>query len=176
MKIAVMGYSGAGKSTLAKALSERTGAPLQYLDQVQFLPGWVLRDRAEARALASAFLEQESWIIDGNYAVFHQERRVREADFIVYLDFPRGVCLLQALKRYVQHRHTIRESAADGCVEKLDREFLLWILRDGRSAETRAFYDSLIAANRDKMVILRSRREVAEFLRGFSPTGDVVEL
>ncbi len=40
MKIAVIGYSGAGKSTLAKALGERYGAEVLYLDQVHWLPGW----------------------------------------------------------------------------------------------------------------------------------------
>lgn len=167
VKIAVMGYSGAGKPTLAKALAERTGAPLQYLDRVQWLPGWVQRDRDEARTMAGAFLDRESWIIDGNYDAFHRERRIREADLILLLDFHRLVCLRQALGRYRKHRNTCRESVGEGCMEKFDLEFLLWILRDGRTAETRDFYRKLVAANRDKAVVLRSRREVGAFLRAF---------
>ena len=53
---------------------------------------------------AAAFLERESWVIDGNYAGLLQERRMEEADRIVFLDVCRGRCLLQALGRYWRHR------------------------------------------------------------------------
>ena len=54
MKIAVIGYSGAGKSTLAKALGERYGAEVLYLDQVHWLPGWRERPADEEEKLAKA--------------------------------------------------------------------------------------------------------------------------
>lgn len=138
MKIAVIGYSGAGKSTLAWALSERLGLPLLHLDRVHFLPGWVERDPEEAWALTAAFLERESWVIDGNYAGLLQERRMEEADWIVFLDVCRGRCLLQALGRYWRHRGAVRDSAAPGCVEKLVR------LRSRR--QVRAFLRTICGA------------------------------
>ena len=87
MKIAVIGYSASGKSTLAARLGEMTGCPVLFLDKVQFLPGWQERDRAEARGMVEDFLNENrerGWVIDGNYANFHQERRMAEADLIFH--------------------------------------------------------------------------------------------
>ena len=134
MKIAVMGYSGAGKSTLAKKLGRLYDCPVLYLDRIQFEPGWKERDREEAKRMAEAFLDENQdtgWIIDGNYAKFCQERRLEEADLIVFMDYTRRICLWQAVKRYLEYRDKTRESMAEGCREKIDWDFVKWILRDG---------------------------------------------
>ena len=134
MKIAVMGYSGAGKSTLAKKLGRLYDCPVLYLDRIQFEPGWKERNREEAKRMAEEFLndnQDTGWIIDGNYAKFCQERRLEEADLIVFMDYTRRICLWQAVKRYLEYRDKTRESMAEGCREKIDWEFVKWILRDG---------------------------------------------
>ena len=131
MKIAVMGYSGAGKSTLAKKLGRLYDCPVLYLDRIQFEPGWKERDREEAKRMAEAFLDENQdtgWIIDGNYAKFSQERRLAEADLIVFMDYTRRICLWQAVKRYLEYRDKTRESMAEGCREKIDWDFVKWIL------------------------------------------------
>ena len=100
MKIAVIGYSGAGKSTLAKKLGKLFRCPVLHLDRIQFEPGWKERDRETARRMAEDFLdenENRGWIIDGNYTGFSQERRLREADLIIFMNYPRWICLWQAL-------------------------------------------------------------------------------
>ena len=46
------------------------------------------RDRAEARGMVEDFLNENrerGWVIDGNYANFHQERRMAEADLILLI-------------------------------------------------------------------------------------------
>ena len=99
MKIAVIGYSGSGKSTLAKHLGEETGYPVLYLDKVNFLPGWQERDRAEARAMVTAFMAQDNWIIDGNYGDLHCGLRMAAADKIMMLCLQRRVCFPRACLR-----------------------------------------------------------------------------
>lgn len=50
--------------------------------------------------MAEAFLDENQdtgWIIDGNYAKFCQERRLEEADLIVFMDYTRRICLWQAV-------------------------------------------------------------------------------
>ena len=134
MKIAVMGYSGAGKSTLAKKLGRLYDCPVLYLDRIQFEPGWKERNREEAKRMAEEFLNENQdtgWIIDGNYAKFCQERRLEEAHLIVFMDYTRRICLWQAVKRYLEYRDKTRESMAEGCREKIDWDFVKWILRDG---------------------------------------------
>ena len=102
VKIAVIGYSGAGKSTLAKKLGKLFRCPVLHLDRIQFEPGWKERDRETARRMAEDFLdenENRGWIIDGNYTGFSQERRLREADLIIFMNYPGWICLWQALIR-----------------------------------------------------------------------------
>jgi len=86
MKIAIIGYSGSGKSTLAKKLSQKYNCPILYLDTVNFEPNWVERDREVAKSMVAAFMENESWVIDGNYIEFYQERRLEE-EKLIYLSF-----------------------------------------------------------------------------------------
>lgn len=167
MKIAVIGYSASGKSTLAARLGEMTGCPVLFLDKVQFLPGWQERDRAEARGMVEDFLNENrerGWVIDGNYTNFHQERRMAEADLIFFMDFPRRICLPQALYRNWKYKGRARESIAEGCDEKMDLEFLLWILRDGRSRERRQQFQDLMERHPRKVVVLKRRRDVRHCL------------
>lgn len=95
MKIAVIGYSGAGKSTLAKKLAAHYDCPLLYLDTVQFEVGWKERDRREALAMVAACLEQPARVIDGNYRQFYHQRRMEEADRIIFLRFSRCRCFFR---------------------------------------------------------------------------------
>lgn len=165
MKITVMGHSGAGKSTLARTLGARYGIPVLHLDTVQFTTAWQERNRDVARAMVADFMERPQWVIDGNYSDFYQERRLEESDQILFLDFPRRTCLPQALGRYFKNRGKCRESVADGCIEKFDLEFLLWILRDGRTAERRARYRAICETYSTKTVVLKNRRQVERFLQ-----------
>ena len=114
MKIAVIGYSGAGKSTLARALGDRYGVPVLHFDRVHWAPGWQERDRVEARRLVHEFMEQPEWVIDGNYTKFEYERRMCEADRIIFLDFPCLICLFRAWKRYFQNRGRTRADMGEG--------------------------------------------------------------
>ena len=160
MKLLVMGYSGAGKSTLARALGEQYGCPVLHLDTVQFRENWQERDAAESEALVEAFLNgNPGWVIDGNYlGRFSFERRCREADRIIQLLLPRHLCLYRVIKRYVQHRGTVRESMAAGCEEKIDWEFIRWILWEGRASSYRQGYRAIQMAYPGKVLVCTSSR------------------
>ncbi|MDE6125031.1 MAG: DNA topology modulation protein FlaR, partial [Eubacterium sp.] len=120
MKIAVLGFSGSGKSTLAKQLSEYYAIPLLYLDCVNFEKNWVLRDRDECRKMVAEFMQNESWVIDGNYSEMYQAERLEQADKIIILRYNRFVCMKGAFKRNIEYKGRVRESMADGCTERMD--------------------------------------------------------
>ena len=165
MKIAILGYSGSGKSTMARRLGTLYGCPVLHLDTVQFTAGWQERPRDEARAIVTAFLDGNgSWVIDGNYASFSRERRLEEADLILFFAFSRLICLFQALRRYLRYRGRTREDMAEGCTEKMDWEFVRWILWDGRSPARRHDMRQALAPHAGKCVTLRTRRQVNHFL------------
>ncbi len=171
MKIAILGYSGSGKSTLAGQLGDVYKAPVLFLDTVQFLPGWLERDRDEARSLVADFLQNDSWVIDGNYNDFFQKERLEQANQIILMNFPRRVCLFRALKRYFQNRNTVRESMAPGCPEKIDWEFIWWILHDGRTKDRRAHFKQVALQYGEKAIVLRNARQVKEYLKQYSASG-----
>lgn len=160
MKIAIIGYSGSGKSTLAKKLSQRYNSPILYLDTVNFEPNWVERDREVAKSMVAAFMENESWVIDGNYKEFYQERRLEEADKIIFMDFSIFTCFLQAYRRKVKAKNTTRESMADGCIEKFDLEFARWIVRDGRTQKYKDRYRKICEKYGDKVLVCKNRKDV----------------
>ena len=167
MKIAIIGYSGSGKSTLAARLGRALGIEVLHLDMLHFLPGWAERPTEEEQQMLTDFLDiHESWIIDGNYSKNNHSRRMEEADRIIFLCFDRFSCLCRALKRYLGNRGRSRASMAEGCPEKFDREFITWILRDGRRAPVRERYAKVCEAYSEKVTVIRSQRELDRFVKG----------
>ena len=161
MKIVVNGYSGSGKSTLAGRLGELYQIPVLHLDTVHWLPGWEEKAEEQERSEVRAFMDRNaSWVIDGNYEKFCQKRRMKEADLIIFMDYPRWICLWQALRRYYRYKGHTRKSMADGCIEKMDKEFILWILKNGRSREKKEDYKRVGAQYPDKFIQVRNRRQL----------------
>lgn len=167
MKIAIIGYSGSGKSTLAKQLGEFYNFPVLYLDTVQFEANWKERNVETAINMVKRFLDNnDNWVIDGNYTALLRDRRLEEADIIIYMCFSRLTCLYQAYNRYKKYKGKTRESMTPGCNEKLDFEFIKWILLDGRSKEKKKQYAETIQKYSEKIVILRNRKEIESYLDG----------
>ena len=168
MKIAILGFSGSGKSTLAQTLGEITGAPVLHLDSVQFLPNWEVRDAAEKERMVEEFLDSHSaWIIDGNYRKLSYERRLLEADQIWILLFDRLTRLYRVCRRYRQDRGKNRPDMADGCPEKLDGEFLRWVLWKGCTPEIDQRMRDIVRQYPEKSHLLEKQHQVNTALRLF---------
>lgn len=165
MKIAILGYSGSGKSTLARKLSIYYDIPVLFLDTINFLPNWIERDKEEGRKIVKQFMENTSWVIDGNYSDFLQRERLEQADKIIFLKFPRRICIYRAFNRYLKYKNTTREDMANGCIEKFDLEFIWWILYGGRTMKKLKEYKKMENEFKDKIVVLRNPREVISFLK-----------
>jgi len=166
MKIVILGTSGSGKSTLAKRLGETYGLPVLHMDTVHFLPGWVERPFEEEEAIVRQFLDENAggWVIDGNYTKTCYARRMEEADQVIVLWFSPLVCLWRAVRRWQQNKGRVRESSAPGCEEKIDAEFVRWILHDGRTAKKRAEMERIGEEYPEKYVMIRNQRELDGFL------------
>ena len=144
MKIVVNGYSGSGKSTLARRLGGLYQIPVLHLDTVHWLPGWEEKAEAQERSEVRAFMDRNaSWVIDGNYRKLEYERRLQEADRIIFMDFNRFSCLFRAYRRYLDHKGRARSSMTEGCEEKLDLEFIRWILWDSRTRKQKKLWRAM---------------------------------
>ena len=165
MKIAILGYSASGKSTLAGCLARHYGIEALHLDRVQFLPGWQTRPSEEKKQLVAQFMATHAaWVIDGNYSNLERNRRLEEADLIIQMLFPRLSCLHRAWKRYRKYKGTSRPDMSEGCNEKLDAEFIRWILFDGRKKEIRKRYQAEQARYPQKTVVLKNQSDLNRFL------------
>ena len=169
MKISVMGYSGSGKSTLARKLGEENGLDVLHLDTVNFLPGWELRTREEKDRLIRAFLDShDAWVIDGNYTRFYLDRRLEESDAIVLMLFGRFACLWRVWRRYRRYRGGSRPDMAEGCSEKLDFEFVRWVLWEGRTRRIREIHRRIIRDYPDKVTVIRNQRQLDAYMKKIS--------
>lgn len=164
MKIAIIGHSGCGKSTLAKYLSERYHIPVLYLDSVYWLPNWKSREREAGTEIVRSFLDaNEAWVIDGTYSHMEYERRLEEADQIIFMNFNRFSCLYRAFHRYFTYRGQTRESMGEGCEEKIDLEFVWWILHAGRTKEKKEKFQKMLEQYSGKCVVIKNQRQLTAF-------------
>ncbi|MEZ4322638.1 MAG: adenylate kinase [Myxococcota bacterium] len=125
-RIAVVGCSGSGKSTLSRELGPRLGLPVVHFDALHWAPGWVERDAVETRRRIEDAVATERWITDGNYGAYSGTRLAR-ADLVIWLDYPRHVCMTRVLKRVWTTHGTVRPDMGEGCPERFDAEFLRWV-------------------------------------------------
>jgi len=161
MKIAIIGYSGSGKSTLARQLAEEYSIPVLHFDKVQFRPNWEIRPQASKEIMTKTFLDlHKDWVIDGNYSKLSFERRMEEADVIIMLLFNRFSCLYRVTRRYWKYKNATRSDMADGCTEKLDAEFVKWVLREGRKKSSRQRYQGVMAQYPDKTIVVKNQRQL----------------
>ena len=176
MKIVVNGYSGSGKSTLARRLGKLYQSPVLHLDTVHWLPGWEEKEEEQERSEGRAFMDRNaSWVIDGNYRKLEYERRLQEADRIIFMDFNRFSCLFRAYRRYLDHKGRARSSMTEGCEEKLDLEFIRWILWDSRTRKQKKLWRAMKETCGEKTVVLKNQRQLDGFLESLSGPKDPTE-
>ena len=165
MKIQIIGYAGSGKSTLARTLSEIANIPVLHLDNTHFYGDWQERDPDEQSAIVRAFMaENDSWVMDGNYTSVATER-FGITDMTIFLDFPRWRCFWAAYRRSRKYRGISRPDLP--CGEKFDRSFRRWLLIDGRTRERQQKHLHNLNATLGQKVILKNRRQVAQFVEQF---------
>jgi len=91
-KVLVIGCPGSGKSTLSRALHQKTGLPLYHLDQLFWNADKTTVDKEVFMERLRQVLQQEEWILDGNYSST-LELRLQHCDTVIFLDYPTRLCL-----------------------------------------------------------------------------------
>ncbi|MDQ3801536.1 MAG: DNA topology modulation protein [Acidobacteriota bacterium] len=166
-RVLVIGSCGSGKSTFARRLGEKTGLKVIHLDRLYWKPNWVgTTDEDEWKAAVEKALAGEAWIIDGNYSGT-MEMRLDKCDTVFFLDMPRALCVYRILKRLAFYRKGRRPDMADGCDEKFDWEFVKWTWNYPLRSKPKV--EALLKRfeNEKKIIRLKSRREVENFLANY---------
>ena len=165
-RVLVIGSGGAGKSTFARRLGERLGVPVIHLDRVYWRAGWVETPKEEWKKKVEELCAGDSWVMDGNYSGT-LEARLEACDSVVFLDLPRILCLWRVVKRSLLYRRRGRPDMAEGCPERLDREyllFLLWVWNYRKRSRPTVLRRLAEQSGGKQIFILRSDADVERFL------------
>ncbi|MEM7375675.1 MAG: hypothetical protein AAF587_44190 [Bacteroidota bacterium] len=162
-RIMIIGCCGAGKSTLARALHQKTGIELIYLDQLYWLPNYHRPATTEWIDVVEKVAAKAEWILDGNYAGT-MDIRLDRADTIVFLDRSRWICLYRTIIRSIRYFARTRPDMAAGCKERFNWPLLKYIFFYNDCSRPALMGKLEKAALEKPVYVLRSNREVHEFL------------
>ena len=158
MKIAVLGYAGSGKTYLSNYISEKKNIPVLHLDNIKWDKEWKPVDDTIVLPQVADFMAKDDWIIDGYYTYLLIDERLETADRIILLLLPRTTCFFRALKRTKARRQ-------EGYKNDMNWWFVKFTLFGCRNKERRKFYAEIAEKYKEKTVILKTRKQVEEFMR-----------
>lgn len=162
-RVLIVGCAGTGKSTMAVALGAKLGVPVVHLDEHFWQSGWVQVPAETWPAKVAALLEAPAWVMDGNY-LSTLDARLAACDTAIFLDRHRFACLWRVIRRWLKYRGRTRPALPEGCPEKIDWEFIQWIWNYPRDVRPAVLARWQALSKGRRVVVLRSDREVAEFL------------
>ena len=169
-RIVIIGSSGAGKSTLARKLSPMLKIKVFHMDRFFWQRRWKRETRDTRIDILQGLVREKRWIIEGSY-LSSSEPRLEAADTIIFLDIPALMCLLRVMKRYLAYRRRPRRDIPEGCTDKLTLLHILKVLTFPLYGR-RTIKQMLRNYNSKRIIRLRSRKEVKDFLAQLEQDGD----
>lgn len=164
-RILILGICGGGKSTFARRLGEASGLPVVHLDREFWRPGWIETPREQFREHVAELCRADCWIMDGHYGSC-LDIRLAQADAVIYFDTGRALSLWSVVRRWRRNRGQSRPDMAQGCPEKVDWEFIRFVLGFSRRQRPRAL--AVLAAHPETPCqVIRKRRQLETLLTQF---------
>lgn len=162
-RVVVIGPSGSGKTTVARQLAAVTRLPLIHLDSLFWKPGWVPTQDAQWAATVTELVENDTWILDGNYPRT-LAARLSACDTVLLLDPPPLVCLWRVLLRHWRYRGSHLPELPAACSARLTFGFV-WRILGFRSRERPWILKHLNESGSAKrLLVLRNDRDVQRML------------
>ena len=158
-KIYIIGGARSGKSFFGKQLSDKTGIKHYDLDKIVFIEiGKIIRDESNRDKELNKILLSKKWIIEGVYTEKWILPALKKADMIIWLDTPASIKLFRFLKQAIKRRK-------DGFKSLYGRGKLAIGLKHRGLSRSRACYQNLLRPFKDKISILKSKKDLQHFLR-----------
>ena len=155
----IIGCPGSGKSTFSRALHQITGIPLFHLDMMYWNSDRTTVEKAVFRKRLSDAIQQNEWIIDGNYGSTI-ELRLQACDTVIFLDYPLEICLDGIRERRGKARSDMPWIENE---DEEDAEFIEFI--KSYNTQSRPQIMDLLKLYSDKnFFIFNNRKEADKFL------------
>jgi adenylate kinase family enzyme len=174
-RVLILGCGGSGKSTLARQLGALLDLPVVHLDCLFWNPGWIPTPDERFIPRVAEAAAGERWVIDGNYTRALGPR-LAKADTVIYLDFPRWLCITRIVRRTfvgeLSPHPRPRMDLPPDCRDCLEVEFIEWVWNYPTRARPQALrlLDELRGRpNGPRVIVLRTPREVRQFTDFLNP-------
>jgi len=160
-----MGNGGSGKTWLAKRLAERFGMEAVHLDDVYWQPGryGVARDKAVVIEEVKVLAEGEAWLMEGVYGWLVNVILPRSS-LLLWLDLGEEECVANVRTRGIQGGES--EESFEGLVTWVSEYRIRKNNWNSFDAHLKLF-DGFAGSK----FRLRSREEIAAYLKGISSSG-----
>lgn len=162
MKILILGPSGSGKSTLGRKLGEKHNLNIIHIDKIFWNKDWSMTDKEVFVKKLKAAIDLDNWVMDGNYGSWFYTERCDKADRIIFINYNRFKALYRIIKRRIMYNKKVRIDLPEGCIEKLDFEFIkyvIWIY----PKKQRKYIKFLKENYKDKLTIINTQKEYDSF-------------
>ena len=150
-RVIVIGSPGSGK------LHVETGIPLYYLDMLWHKPDRTTVSQEEFDARLQVILDQDSWIMDGNYQRT-LEKRLRVCDTVFLMDIPTETCIAGVEARIGRKREDMPWVETE-----LDEEFRQYIMEFSQARLPQIYALLETYQDRKNIVIFKSREEADRY-------------
>lgn len=165
-KILIFGNSGTGKTTLNHQLSKKLNIPSLHLDTMYWQKNWQSLPRDLFYEKLKNYLDSHTnFVMDGNYLNADiLDLRLNHADTLIFLDYDTNVALNGIKHREAIYGGTVRSEMAEGCIEKVDQEFLSYVLSFNETRRPQLL--KILSDHYLKKIVLRfeNRKSVELFL------------
>ena len=170
-RIVIAGAGGSGKATLARQLGVILGRDVVHLGRLVWKPGWVRISPQEQEAVIAEAVGGPSWIVEGDH-IRTQPVRFAACVTIIFLDFPRWICLWRTILRFALNCGRSRLGMAEGCPERLNWTLLRWVWRYPLDNRAQAVDNIKQYASGRQVIVLHDPKEVKRFLADLVRNGD----
>ncbi|QTV05830.1 P-loop NTPase family protein [Faecalibacter bovis] len=163
-RICIIGLSAGGKSTLAQALSKKLKIKVFHLDQIAHIPftNWKEQDPEIFTVKhQQILLNNQEWIIEGNYNRLMQER-FSQATTIIWLDFSKWGSVFRYIKRTLKN-NPYRPGKLEGSEDLINFDHIHYTLFT--APKNREIYKKLTEESNAKIIRLNSFKELKKIYK-----------
>lgn len=159
-KIYIIGCLGSGKSFLAKKLSHKTGIDHFDVDRIVFKEsGFEERTIKERNTIFENISKKDNWILEGTFTESWIIPGLEASSQIIYLTTPRFVRFYRFIKRILRQGIFNQSDLIGRTKLVLGFKYKDW----DRTANK---YEELLKPFKDKVITLKSKKEVEEWIDG----------